>query len=222
MAFADQLRRQFEDGVVWTSKETVDPHDDVCWQARSDASFRARLCAALPGLFESSDARHLTGAVAVLGEVEKELGAATLRDWLEAHGAKLHATRPAWRIGVEDLQLGLVQSLARVVTAADATAVAWLKAWATLHPERALDVTAALASFEGAWLVQHAALLARHDHLVLLERLPDALVDDYIRVMAPWPAEKPTFMTQAFWKRMAPERAARLRAAMWPAAQSNG
>lgn len=215
MALIDDLRRQFDDGSVWYDRDTMHPHDDVVRKLRTESGFKDALLRELPTLLESDRPRHLTGVVALLFEVARDVGAETLTRWAQGAAAKVRCVKPSWPCGVESLDEGFVDAVAMAVKPTDVRAIAWLKDLAPSREYR-LKVLPALARVAPDFVVEHARDLVSHDHLAVLEALPHEKRLQVIEQLAPWPPARITPLTRAFWKRIPVEEGRAMRRHMWP------
>lgn len=215
MALIDDLRRQFDDGSVWYDRDTMHPHDDVVRKLRTESGFKDAFVRELPALLESTNPRHLTGVVAVLFEIARDVGAETLTRWAQQTAAKVRQVKPAWPCGVETLDEGFVDVVAMAVKSTDVNAIAWLKDLAPSREYR-LKVLPALARVAPDFIVEHAREWVAHDQLAVLEALPHAQRLAVIDQLAPWPPARITTLSRAFWKRIPSEDALAMRKHMWP------
>lgn len=211
------LRHQFANGSVWVSRDSVHPHDGVLEAMRSEGELRGAFATELGVLLLSDDLRLRTGAVALMREVATDIGVDTLAALALRHEAKFRGIKPAWRIEQDDLEHVLAGAVASRAAPGDAAAVAWLQG---LAGERAWGsyLLADLARLDGDWLIAHARALVPHEYLGVLRALDPSRQERLIDALSPYPPEKPTFFTAAFWKALPAADVERLRSRMWPPA----
>ena len=208
-----RVQRQLQDGSEWHSPRHIHPHDGLLHALRTDPASRPAYVEALRQRLGSTDRQQRTGAIALLREILPDIGAD--RALAALHSAPLEpGQRPAWRIEVADLEQAAARALAAGATAADTHTIDWLKRLALQRPYRVF-LLAPLARLDPDWLLANAALV-EHRNLAALTALPAGRRAELIEALAPWPPEQPSLLTRAFWKKVPPAEAARLRALMWP------
>lgn len=208
-----QVHKQLVDGSVWVSREHMHNHDGLIEAIRAAGPDRKAYAAAVLACLGDPDVRVRTGAVAALREVIGELGADTIVAALKE--PLLRGVKPAWRIEHDDLEQTAAVVVAAAVKPADKSAIAWLRTIAA-NRDWGHFALLGLARVDGDWLVANARGLVPHSYIGVLEALRPELRAKLIQALAPWPPEAPTFLTNAFWKRLPAAEATRLRALMWP------
>ena len=207
-----KVQRQLQDGNVWYSPHFIHPDDGLEYALRTEPANRAAYAEALRKRLGSRDERQRTGAIALLREILPYTGADQALAAL--HSAPLEpGQRPAWQIGTTDLEQAAARALAVGATAADIHTIAWVKQLATERPYR-LSLLAPIARLDPDWILANTGLVG-HDNHGVLAALPPGRRAEFIAALAPWPPEKPTLLSRAFWKRLPPVEAARLRALIW-------
>lgn len=207
-----RVQRQLQDGSVWSSPQDIHPHDGLLHALRTDRANRAGYVEALRQRLGSTDIRQRTGSLALLSEILPDIGAD--RALAALYSAPLEpGQKPAWRIEAEDLELVAARSLATGATAADTHTLAWLKRLAVERSYRVF-LLAPLARLDPDWVLSHPELV-EHRNLAVLTALPASRRAELIASLAPWPPEKPSLLTRAFWKKVPAAEASRLRALMW-------
>ncbi len=208
-----RVQRQFQDGSEWCSRHFIDPDDGLEYALRTEPANRAAYVEALRKRLGSTDLRQRTGAIALLRKILPDIGADRALEAL--HSAPLEpGQRPAWRIEAADLEEVAARALAAGATAADIHTIAWIKQLAIERSYRVFMLVP-LARLDPDWVMANTALVD-HQHLAVLTTLPPERRAQFIDALAPWPPEKPTQLTKAFWKRLPPAEAARLRSLIWP------
>lgn len=220
-----RVRQQLESGAVWRSRDDTHPHDGLLRAIRSAGTERPVYAAAVLALLTSDDLRHRTGAVGVLFEVVRDLGAGRVAGVLRDNVALLRGVRPAWPIGEDDLEHAAIMAVAPHVKADGSGAIQWLREQlpriaAAADPDQPWisAVLVALARVDTDWFLAHAVSHTNHAQIELIKALPIERRAAYIAAKAPWPPEQPDSLTRFFWKGFPPEESARLRALMWPEA----
>ena len=207
-----QVHRQLQDGSVWSSPHFIDPDDGLKHALRTEAVNRAAYVEALRQRLGSTDLRQRTGAIALLREILPDIGAD--RALAALHSAPLEpGQRPAWRIEVADLEQAAARALAAAATATDTHTIAWIKRLAVERSYRVFMLVP-LARLDPSWLLANSALVG-HRHLAILTSLPLERRAELIDALAPWPPEEPSSLTRAFWRRLPPAEASRLRSLIW-------
>lgn len=213
------VRKQLVDGSVWADRDTLHPHDGLERAIRGAGSRKPLFAAAVLACLTDPDVRLRTGAVAVLREVVADIGAGRLAGVLRDQEALFRGVKAAWQIEHEDLEQSAAIALASRTKAGDTAALGYLRRLAKDRPWGRFLLNS-LAEIDGAWLVANARGLVPHTHVGLLGILPPGQRIALIDALAPWPPEQPTFFTQAFWKQLPAEEAARLRGRMWPGSKA--
>ncbi len=207
-----KVHRQLQDGSVWYSPHFIDPDDGLKHALRTEPTNRAAYVEALRQRLGSTDLRQRTGAIALLREILPDIGAD--RALAALHSAPLEpGQRPAWRIEVADLEQAAARALAAGATATDIHTIAWIKQLAIERPYRVFMLVP-LARLDPSWLLANSALVD-HRHLAILTSLPLERRAELIDALAPWPPEEPSSLTRAFWRRLPPDEAVRLRSLIW-------
>ncbi|MFT5680686.1 MAG: hypothetical protein ACI8RZ_001592 [Myxococcota bacterium] len=207
-----RIQKQLSDGSVWTGPNLTHPHDGLLQAVRSAGSQRPAFVEAIRQRLGSTDRRQRTGAVALLREILPDIGAD--RALAALHSVPLDpGVTPAWRIDHADLEQSAAVALAGHLTAEDTNTLAWLKQLVTGRPYRVF-LLGAIARVDPDWLLANAALVS-HRNLAVLAALPEPKRAALIAALAPWPPESPSVLTRAFWKRIPPAEATRLRSLMW-------
>jgi hypothetical protein len=209
-----RVQRQFEDGSQWVSRHHIHPHDGMLHALRTEPENRADYAEAVRQRLGSTDIRQRTGAIAVLGEVLHDIGGDRALEALQSEVLE-PGQRPAWRLEAADLELVAARALAVGASPVDTRTIAWLKQLAIQRPYRVF-LLAPLARLDPDWIVANAALV-EHDNLAVLIALPVTHRADLIEALRPWPPEKPSLLTRAFWKKVPPAEASRLRSLLWKA-----
>lgn len=124
---------------------------------------------------------------------------------------------PAWPIAYPSLEQAAAIALATKATQDDVKTIAWLKSLVLQQPYASF-LWRCLARFEPAWLI-HQAHHIEYKALGGIAALPESQRVAYIAAEAPWPAEVPTVLTRAFWKKLPQSEARRLRSLMYPTDQ---
>ena len=208
-----RIYRQLQDGSEWSAPDYVHPHDGLRQALRTAGADRAAFVEALRQRLGSSDLRQRTGAIALLPDYIADIGAE--RALAALHSMPLEAgEKPAWRIQYADLQQAAAIAIAHHLTAADVHALRWVKDLVVSNVYR-LFLLQHIARIDPDWVLANTALV-EHRNLAVLTALPVDRRGELIAALAPWPAERPTVLTRAFWKKVPPAEAARLRSMMWP------
>lgn len=220
-----QIRQQLESGSVWQGPGDTHPHDGLLRAIRTAGADRSIYSATVLALLSSDDLRHRTGAVGVLFEVARELGAGRVAAVLRANVALHRGVRPAWPIGEPTLEQAAILAVAPHAKADGSGAIEWLRGLVPLiAAESEKDqpwisaVLVALAKVDTEWFLRNTQGVTTHAQIELIKALPVGSRAAYIRRMAPWPPEIPDSLTRFFWKGFPPEESSRLRALMWPEA----
>lgn len=220
-----QIRQQLETGSVWQAPGDTHPHDGLLRAIRTAGGDRSIYSATVLALLSSDDLRHRTGAVGVLFEVARELGAGRVAAVLRENVALLRGVKPAWPIGEPTLEQAAISAVAPHAKADGSGAMEWLRGLVgIIKTESEKDqpwisaVLVALAKVDTEWFLKNTDGVSTHAQIELIKALPVASRAAYIRRMAPWPAEIPDSLTRFFWKGFPPEESTRLRALMWPEA----
>lgn len=216
--FIQQIRQQLTGSPLWGGPEAIHPHDGLSQALRSAGAQRLLMVAATFALLTDSDLRVRTGVVAVLREIIVDIGAGKVASQLRDNEALFRGISPAWRIEHDDLEQVAALAVATGLKPYDTQALDYLR---RIAQERhwGFYVLESLARQDADWLIAHAKGLVPHDHLGVLGALSPAQQEQLIDVLAPYPPEKPSFFTKAFWNQRPSEEAARLRRRMWPEAQ---
>ena len=206
---------QLADGTVWQGRDLVHNHDGLLRAILDSGTQRPLYAAAVFALLPSGDLRLRTGAIGVLHEVVPDIGAGKLAALLRNGESLFRGVRPAWRISAEDLEQAAAMAIAAGVNPGDTVAIGWLRRMAKERSWGAYALNV-LARVDGDWIVVNAKGLVPHNHLGVLSALRTKLRAPFIDALAPWPPEVPALLTRAFWKKVPPAEATRLRQRMWP------
>jgi hypothetical protein len=210
------VRQQFVDGSAWTGRDAQEPHDGLVHALRGGEVDRGQVAAVALSLLGSPDLRARTGAVAILRELGPALDASKAAKIVADNAPRFRGTTPAWRIEHADLEQSAAVAIAAAAKPSDTVALAWLRDLAASR-KWGFHLLDSLARLDPDWLIAHARGLVPHDHLGVLVPLSPSQQERLIDALSPYPPEKPTFFTKAFWSRLPPADAARLRRRMWPA-----
>lgn len=209
-----QIECHLEGQLVWLERDHVHRHDGLSQAIRGSTLAEREIYAeALCQLLESTDMRHRTGAIAVLTDVMPPLQS----DRALACLGQISTQPPAWDIGYPSLEQAAAIALATKATPDDEKTLEWLKALVLQRPY-ADFLWAHLARLDPTWLLRQAHHIG-HQVLGVIAALPPAHRAAYIAAKAPWPPEKPTVLTRAFWQTLPTEEVQQLRSLMYPAAQ---
>ncbi len=214
MSFIEsKVHQQLQNGSVWYSRDCVHPDDGLRNALRTETADRACYVEALRQRLGSTDLRQRTGAIALLDEILPDIGADRALAALRAVPLE-PSQQPTWPIGGADLEQAAASALAANATAADTDTIDWVKQLAVERDYRVF-LLAHLARLDSDWIFENIKLVS-HGNLSILTALPVDRREAFIDALAPWPLEEPSQLSRAFWKRLPPAEAARLRSRMWP------
>ncbi len=125
--FAELVRRQFIEGSVWQTRETVNAHDEVLVHLNASAEARWIVVREMKPMLLSSDVRVRTGAVAILHAVVADVGPDVVASALMEAESLYRGVKPAWPIGGGDLEEVAAGVLASSVRLEDLEALAYLR-----------------------------------------------------------------------------------------------
>lgn len=216
--FTQQIRQQLTGSPLWGGPEAVHPHDGLSQALRRAGAQRPLMVAATFALLTDSNLQVRTGIVAVLREVISDIGVDKVVEQLQNNEVLFRGIAPAWRIEHDDLEQVAALAVAAGLKANDTAALGYLRRIAQ-NRSWGFYLLETLARQDTDWLIAHAKGLVPHDHLGVLGALPPGKQEQLIDSLAPYPPEKPSFFTKAFWNQLPSEDAARLRHRMWPEAQ---
>ena len=200
----------------WDGPDTQHPHDGLIEAIRGAGAERPLFAAAVALLIADPDLRVRTGAVACLREIGGDIPLRRVAEVVAGSPELFRGVRPAWRLESSDLEQVAAVSAAARARAGDPVVLPWLeglagsRAWGWYLLED-------LARLDPDWLVENAGLV-EHDNLAVIAALPADRRAELIARRAPWPPERPTALSRAFWGRLPAAESARLRALMWPEA----
>ncbi|MEO1211049.1 MAG: hypothetical protein AAFX78_16105 [Cyanobacteria bacterium J06638_20] len=206
-----QIERHLEGHLKWLDRDHVHRQDGLRQAIRSSTGDeRAVYAEALCQLLGSPDMRHRTGAIAVLEDVMPPVTSDRALACLEP----IPTQPPAWEIGYPSLEQAAAVTLATKATSEDVNTIAWLKNLVLQRPY-ANSLWGHIARLDPAWVIQQAHQVD-HQVLAVIAALPESQRAAYIAAKAPWPAEVPTLLTRAFWRKLPEPEANRLRSLMYP------
>lgn len=125
--FAELVRRQFIEGSVWQTRETVNAHDEVLVRLEASAEAHQIVVREMKPMLLSPDVRVRTGAVAILHAVVADVGPDVVASALIEAESSYHGVKPAWPIGGGDLEEVAAGVLASTVRPQDREALAYLR-----------------------------------------------------------------------------------------------